>query len=143
MMQHYYIAVHTAEGEDGKEAVKSALRSAGVTVEKIEETAQEFNGVIHTEGALEEIWWVESGAEYCDSPLVKGKPTHREWGELTDEQQEHFTAKLTDWMGDQRYKEFYLSEHDGEDVFDGVAIECRQHEPPRPWESKQDDAKAK
>ena len=143
MRERYYIEVDADQRVDGKEEVASALRAAGFTLETIEETGQECNGAIYTEEALREIWWLESGLEYCASLVVKGKPPHREWEELTDEQRTYFIAKMTEWAGDQRYDQFFLAEHDREGVFGGVAIECHQHAHPYPWERERADAKAK
>ena len=139
MAKHYYITV-ADEGVDDQEKVAATLKAAGFEVEAVESASPEQYGVVHTEDALEEIWRLESGAEDCESPLVEGKPEHKEWGELTDEQREHFVSKMTDWMANQRYEQFYLSEQADRGVFDGVAISCRQHEPPRSWERQEGDA---
>ena len=143
MPKQYYIAVAAGPDAADEERVVTALQAAGVAVEVIEETAREYSGVVYTEDALAEIWRLSSGAEYCRSPAVEGKPPHKEWVELADEQREQFVVKMCEWIGDQRYDQFVLSEHDREGIFDGVAVECHQHEHPYPWERERQVAKAK
>ena len=140
MRKQYYIEVDTDQaGAVVVERLTAALEFAGFAVGGIEEACKEYNGVVYMEDALKDIWSVESGAEYCNRPVVEGKPPHKEWVELTDEQRAQFIAKLTTWTADQRYEHFDLSRHDREGVFGGVAVECHQHERPHSWERGRDE----
>ena len=127
MNQHYYVEVEAGEAGFDKDKLAAALRASGVEVKLVEETCGEHNGVIYTDEALDQIWFLESEYEYCSTEGAEGRPGHKEWTDLSDDQRDHFIKQLTDWTGDQRYDHFYLDEHDKEGVFDGVAVSCAQH----------------
>ena len=134
MQQQYYIEIDSDKVDTVREDVAAALRSAGFEVAAVARASQERGGLIYTESALEDLWFLESGHEYCDTEVAEGKPPHRRWGELSVRQREQFVSVLTDWMGEMRYEAFALDNHDPEGVFRGIALHCDDHRAPsRPW----------
>ena len=129
-MRHYYVEIEDNGVGDPPTAenLAATLQAVGHGVEAVRETSKSHNGIVHTEGGLEDIWWVESGAEFCDLPAGERELSHRELRDLTDEQREHFAAVMTEWLAEARYRGFVLADHADKEILSGMALHCDDHQ---------------
>ena len=103
-----------------------ALISAGIKTKDVRAATKNHNGIIMTQLLINGVWNDETGYNGCDGKCENGSNVHREYGTLSEEQQEIFAKDVAQDM-EWRRNEHYLPRRDelGEEDFKGVAMgEC-------------------
>ena len=119
MTTNFYIETQGANPEN----IKTALQTAGLKVHDVRTVTQNNDGIILTETLTRGIWNHETGQAQCKG--TRQRPCdHREWTELSPDQQHTFATLLAEFLEYQRQEYLVTStllEDNGE--FTGVRLQ--------------------
>ena len=101
MTKTFYIETQ----ETSREEITETLRSAGLKATEIREVTQNQNGIIFTNTLIRGIWSHETGQAGCKATDTN-PCNHREWADLSEQQQESFTICIAEFMEQCRQDEF-------------------------------------
>ena len=110
---------HIETQDTSPENITNILQAAGLKVNAVRTVTQNHDGIILTETLIKGIWNHETGQAQCKS-TEQNPCNHREWDQLSENQQETFTRRLAEFLeyNRQEYLEASTLLEDAEDFTD-------------------------
>ena len=88
---------HIETQDTSPEDITTALQGAGLKVNAVRTVTQNHDGIILTETLIKGIWNHETGQAQCKSN-EQNPCNHREWDQLSEDQQETFARLLAEFL---------------------------------------------
>ena len=117
---NYYIELSENPGE---EAVREALRSAGLEVRWIRKMTPLQEGISFTETLMEGIWNHETGQATCSGNCRGREKSHVAYQELSDDQKYAAGRHMAQFMDACRVEQYGLSTLADHDDMENIALE--------------------
>ena len=123
MPQEFYLATHQ---DTAAEAVRNALETAGVAVERVIETTPETGDIIFPVTFISSLWSNETGHADCQCKDDNSSRNHLPWEDLTGLQQRAVLRHLTEFLNASWGEAYDAQTLASNGIFNGVTLRCEE-----------------
>ena len=114
--------------EVSEERIRKALAKDGISITQYRNPLPKMGGMIFTPFNIADIWELTTWKSKCDGSCQDRKKRHLDWSELSREQQQVFTHKVTVFMKNATFGYFRADRAFTEDphLYDVELGDCRR-----------------
>ena len=106
--------------------LENALSQSGLLTAQVRPATPIANGYAFDEPFIKRVWSAETGMTNCECSVPEQKDHHREWDQLTPEQQEALLVYLTDFLEQSRCEHYEARYVANSGLFAGVTLQCNE-----------------